>query len=79
MLLAIPLTTNGFPQSPPEVSGKVSEPPKPASPPQKGPDTDAQAVPEAAELEQAAAATLVGDPLLSWGQAGMLHPWKCLA
>ncbi|XP_064029579.1 basic salivary proline-rich protein 2-like isoform X2 [Pogoniulus pusillus] len=46
-------------QSPPEVNGKVSEPPRPARPPEKSPDTDAQAVPEAAELEQAAAATLV--------------------
>ncbi|XP_050767352.1 basic salivary proline-rich protein 2-like [Gymnogyps californianus] len=44
---------------PPAVSGKVPEPPSPASTPQKSPAADAQAATEAAEPEQAAGATPV--------------------
>ncbi|XP_075030551.1 uncharacterized protein LOC142093356 isoform X2 [Calonectris borealis] len=43
----------------PAVSGKVPEPPKPASTPQKSPAADPQAATEAAEPEQAAEATPV--------------------
>lgn len=65
---------HGFPQHPPAVSRKVPEPPSPASTPQRSPATDPQAATEAAEPEQAAGATPVGEHPSPGGRRGACTP-----
>lgn len=64
----------GFPQGPPAASKKVPEPPRPASSPQKSPATDSRAATGAAEPEQAAEATSVGEHHSPGERQGCSHP-----